>query len=86
MPIIDSIHPRPPFLAQTIPSSIADRLIRLHGHPYVWWLGQLLMYIVRPQPSLTEHIKQATKRLGFHGPIVGLVQDVEGNHIQHFES
>lgn len=71
MPIIDSINPRPPFLPQTIPASIAERLTRLHGHPFVWWLGQLLLYITRPQPSLVNDIKEATRKLGFRGPIVG---------------
>ena len=72
LPIIDTINPRPPFLPQAIPVSIASRIARLHGHPFVWFLGQILLYLVRPQPSLTADIKQTKKRLGFYGrPIVG---------------
>jgi len=73
MPIIDMINPRPPFLPQAIPSSIADRLVRLHGHPFVWWLGQLLFYILRPQLSLLADIRHTTAKIGFKGPIVGFV-------------
>lgn len=72
LPIIDMLRPRPHFLPQAIPSSIASRLVRLHGHPFVWWIGQILSYILRPQPSLSAEIKNTASKLQFRHPIVGL--------------
>lgn len=71
MPIIDSINPRPNFLPQAVPRSIGRRLARLHGHPFVWWLGQIVKYILRPQPSLVRDMRTAAEQLKFYGPIVG---------------
>ena len=72
LPIIDALNPRPPYLPQSIPSDLAERLMRLHGHPFVWWIGQILKYLLRPQPSLVVDMKATGKKLGFYGgPIVG---------------
>ena len=49
------------------------RLTRLHGNPFAWWMGQILKYLTRPQPTLTELIEQKKKTLGFVHPIVGWV-------------
>lgn len=72
MPIIDSIHPRPPYMPQAVPADIADRLIRLHGHPFVWWMGQFVSYLLRLQPWLVTDIEKMTQKLDFYGPIVGI--------------
>ncbi|XP_057209705.1 alpha-(1,6)-fucosyltransferase isoform X2 [Triplophysa rosa] len=36
LPIVDSLHPRPPYLPLAIPEDLAARLQRLHGDPSVW--------------------------------------------------
>lgn len=71
MPIVDSLYPRPPYMPQAIPRDLSERLIRLHGHPFVWWLGQFLKYLIRPQPALADDIEETRKRLRFRNPIVG---------------
>ena len=41
LPIVDSLHPRPPYMPLAIPEDLAPRLIRLHGDPITWWMGML---------------------------------------------
>ncbi|XP_054759332.2 alpha-(1,6)-fucosyltransferase-like [Lytechinus pictus] len=72
LPIVDGLHPRPDFLPLAIPEDISQRLLRLHGHPIVWWVGQIMTYIQRPQPALQEDIDKMKEALGFTNPIVGL--------------
>ncbi|XP_072168594.1 alpha-(1,6)-fucosyltransferase-like [Diadema setosum] len=72
LPIVDGLHPRPDFLPLAIPEDLSARLMRLHSHPIVWWMGQIMTYIQRPQPALEEDIQKMTGLLGFESPIVGL--------------
>ncbi|XP_071797508.1 alpha-(1,6)-fucosyltransferase-like [Asterias amurensis] len=72
LPIVDGIHPRPDFLPLAIPEDLSKRLIRLHGKPIVWWMGQVLKYILRPQPNLANQLELAGQKLGFQHPIVGV--------------
>ncbi|KAL3875017.1 hypothetical protein ACJMK2_037959 [Sinanodonta woodiana] len=72
LPIIDSLHPRPEYLPLAIPDDIGDRLIRLHGDPSVWWIGQFVKYLTRPQQHLLEEMEKTKRNLGFKNPIVGV--------------
>lgn len=71
LPIIDSVVPRPPFIPGSIPEDLAPRLIRLHGDPIVWWIGQFLKYLLRPQPETSKFLNDAIANMGFRRPIVG---------------
>ncbi|KAG7258565.1 hypothetical protein CRUP_037428 [Coryphaenoides rupestris] len=71
LPIVDSLHPRPPYLPLAIPEDLALRLHRLHGDPSVWWVSQFVKYLVRPQGWLEKEIQQTTEKLGFKHPIIG---------------
>ncbi|XP_030628606.1 alpha-(1,6)-fucosyltransferase [Chanos chanos] len=72
LPIVDSLHPRPPYLPLAIPEDLAERLHRLHGDPSVWWVSQFVKYLVRPQAWLEKEIKDASVKLGFKHPIIGV--------------
>ncbi|ELU04531.1 hypothetical protein CAPTEDRAFT_97586 [Capitella teleta] len=72
LPIVDSLHPRPPFMPQAIPADLAPRLMRMHGHPFVWWIAQFLTYLTRLQPAFQRDIDDVSHSLGFKGPIVGV--------------
>ncbi|KAE8587810.1 hypothetical protein XENTR_v10022117 [Xenopus tropicalis] len=72
LPIVDSLHPRPPYLPLGVPEDLADRLIRLHGDPAVWWVSQFVKYLIRPQPWLEKEIEESTKKLGFKHPVIGV--------------
>ncbi|XP_059354153.1 alpha-(1,6)-fucosyltransferase-like [Carassius carassius] len=72
LPIVDSLHPRPPYLPLAIPEDLAPRLQRLHGDPSVWWVSQFVKYLVRPQAWLEKEIQEACGKLGFKHPIIGV--------------
>ncbi|XP_051500318.1 alpha-(1,6)-fucosyltransferase-like [Myxocyprinus asiaticus] len=72
LPIVDSLHPRPPYLPLAIPEDLAPRLQRLHGDPSVWWVSQFVKYLVRPQAWLEKEIQDTAIKLGFKHPIVGV--------------
>ncbi|ESN89823.1 hypothetical protein HELRODRAFT_194786 [Helobdella robusta] len=65
LPIIDTLNPRPNYLPLSIPTQLSERLKRLHGDPFVWWVGQLMKYLMRPQPTFQMDIDDVAKDLGF---------------------
>ncbi|XP_046665025.1 alpha-(1,6)-fucosyltransferase [Homalodisca vitripennis] len=72
LPIIDSVSPRPPYLPLAVPQDLAPRIARLHGDPIVWWVGQFLKYLLRPQPNTADLLHTAAERFSFQRPIVGI--------------
>lgn len=72
LPIIDNVYPKPDFIPLAIPEDLAPRLLRLHGDPAVWWIGQFVKYLVRPQPHLAHDLEEAKQSLNFKSPIVGV--------------
>lgn len=70
--IVDSVSPRPPYLPLAVPKDLADRISRLHGDPAVWWVGQFLKYLLRPQPSTVNMLKDSATKYKFDRPIVGV--------------
>ncbi|VVC25206.1 Hypothetical protein CINCED_3A022785 [Cinara cedri] len=72
LPIIDSINPRPPFLPLALPEDLVPRLNVLHGDPVVWWIGQFLKYMLRPQPATSNKLDEYAKKVKFQKPIVGV--------------
>ncbi|EDW05875.1 alpha-(1,6)-fucosyltransferase [Drosophila mojavensis] len=72
LPIIDSLMPRPPYLPLAVPEDLAPRLKRLHGDPIVWWVGQFLKYLLRPQTETRDFLNSGMRKLGWERPIVGV--------------
>ncbi|KAK2580528.1 hypothetical protein KPH14_006259 [Odynerus spinipes] len=72
LPIVDNVYPKPKFQPPSVPADIAERLKKLHGHPLVWWVGQVLKYLMRPQDSMQKVLDNAKDKLGFKKPIVGV--------------
>ena len=72
IPIVDSINPRPKYLPPAIPEDIAERLIRLHGNPIVWWVSEFLRYMLRPQEKTAELLNAAENERDKSIPMVGI--------------
>ncbi|KAK3855023.1 hypothetical protein Pcinc_038548 [Petrolisthes cinctipes] len=72
LPIIDTLSQRPPYLPLAIPRDISERLMRLHGDPAAWWVGQFLKYLLKLQPKTQEMLDNMSESLGFQRPIVGI--------------
>ena len=70
--IVDSVNPRPAFLPPSIPADLADRLIRLHGDPIVWWVAQFVKFMMRPQSGLQEVLDAAVSSQKLERPVVGV--------------
>jgi hypothetical protein len=71
--IFQKIHfLRPPQLPLAIPADLAPRLMKLHGDPIAWWIGQFLKFVLKPQPETKELLDNGRKKLGFKKPIVGV--------------
>jgi glycoprotein 6-alpha-L-fucosyltransferase len=73
LPIVDSLHPRPDFMPLAIPADLAPRLNTFHGDAPVWWIGQMVKYLMRPNAQLQQDIEETSQRRNFQRPIVGLV-------------
>ena len=67
---------RPDYLPPSIPADLADMVIKNHGDPPAWWVGQLVNYLMRPHPNLKTQLKVTEKRYGLgtglSDPIVGV--------------
>lgn len=72
LPIVDNVYPKPKFQPPSVPADIAPRLEKIHGHPLVWWVGQVLKYLMRPQAHVKKSLELAKEKLGFKKPIVGI--------------
>lgn len=72
MPIVDSLYPRPPYMPLAVPKDLANRIQKIHSHPFVWWIGQFAKYLFRYSPAVQEEIDQKRTLLGFKKPIVGV--------------
>lgn len=71
LPIVDGLYPKPKHLPLAVPADLADRLQRIHGFPFAWWIGQFAKYLFRYQPEVQKEINEKKERLGFGYPIVG---------------
>ena len=71
MPSIDNIPYRPPQLPMAVPRDLAGSLMSFHGYPFVWFVGQILKYLMQPKKEVEDFINERRKTLGFKHPIVG---------------
>ena len=71
LPVFRSLYPRPSYVPMAVPQDLSERLSRLHGHPFVWWIGQFAKYLFRYAPDVQKEIKAKKEKLGFKNPIVG---------------
>ncbi|KAG7199674.1 hypothetical protein KM043_014264 [Ampulex compressa] len=72
LPIVDNVFPKPKYQPPAVPADLVPRLKKLHGHPLVWWVGQVLKYLMRPQDNVKKTLDYAKEKLGFKKPIVGV--------------
>ncbi|UXI15991.1 PAB-dependent polyA-specific ribonuclease subunit PAN3 [Sarcoptes scabiei] len=72
LPILDSLKPKKNFLPLAIPDKISLELTTLHGAPFVWFIGQILRYLMRPSEEINDYIRVQKNKLNFRKPIVGV--------------
>ncbi|KAH8862324.1 Alpha-(1,6)-fucosyltransferase [Schistosoma japonicum] len=69
-PYIDSISSSFNWIPPAVPSHFSKLLSRLHGAPFVWFIGQLGKFLMRPAFDLSEEFKIFANRT--ENPIVGV--------------
>lgn len=74
VPVTNQIVPKPDYLLTVaIPEDLSHRLIRVHEDPSVWWLGQFMKYLLRPQPATQVLVDERMEKSQLKaGPIVGI--------------
>ncbi|KII68808.1 Alpha-(1,6)-fucosyltransferase [Thelohanellus kitauei] len=55
------------FLTPAFPANIKEKIEEFHTDPYLWWIGQIINYILRLRPHIVNKIKPNY----FTSPIVG---------------
>ena len=59
-----------------IPADLAPELVNFHEAPEVWWVSQMVKYIMRPDPTLASKLEELETmyQLGTdkEDPIVGI--------------
>ncbi|XP_031786080.1 alpha-(1,6)-fucosyltransferase isoform X2 [Nasonia vitripennis] len=72
LPIVDNIYPKPIYQPPSVPADLAQRLSKMHGYPLVWWVGQVLKYLMRPNNNTKELLDNKRQKIKFSNPIVGV--------------
>ncbi|XP_067133794.1 alpha-(1,6)-fucosyltransferase-like [Centruroides vittatus] len=55
-----------------LPLDLKLQLIHLFDQPLVWWYGQFIRYLLRPNAAFESYLKTKKKLIGFSSPIVGI--------------
>nr|XP_027206791.1 alpha-(1,6)-fucosyltransferase-like isoform X2 [Penaeus vannamei]XP_027206792.1 alpha-(1,6)-fucosyltransferase-like isoform X2 [Penaeus vannamei] len=71
-PAWDRPNPRPNYFPKSIPKDISERLVRLHGDPFAWWMGQFFKYAMRTNKDFQDYIDNQAREMGYESPVVGL--------------
>ncbi|CAH8524641.1 unnamed protein product [Schistosoma margrebowiei] len=69
-PHIDTISSSFDWVPQAVPSHLSKLLTRLHGAPFVWFIGQLGKFLMRPSFNFTEEFKIFENQ--HENPVVGI--------------
>ncbi|XP_053389248.1 alpha-(1,6)-fucosyltransferase-like [Mercenaria mercenaria] len=72
LPLMQHLSYRPTYLPLAIPEDLAINLIRVHRNPSVWWVGQFVTYLTRPNQKLQKYFQQRQEKLVFQRPVVGI--------------
>ncbi|XP_063722167.1 alpha-(1,6)-fucosyltransferase-like [Symsagittifera roscoffensis] len=65
LPLVEVLNPRPSYLPLAIPESVHDNIKCCHAKPSVWWIGQLVSFIMRPNRRLQKRIKLTEEKHKF---------------------
>ncbi|CAH1789728.1 unnamed protein product [Owenia fusiformis] len=60
------------YLPYSVPRDLGERLMNIHGHPIVWWIGHILSYIMTPNEQFQKYLDDLKSQIQFKHPIVGV--------------
>lgn len=70
LPLLRHANPKPTFTP--VPADLFERISRVHGDPTLWWVSQFLLYVLRPQPHLSDMLQSTIAGFGVERPLVGI--------------
>jgi hypothetical protein len=62
-----------PYWPLWVNEEIKNEILKFHPNPFAWWIGQLLNYVMRWQPSFEQELDQFENALGLKRPYIGYV-------------
>ena len=54
-----------------IPRDLFDQMKDIHGCPFVWFAGQFLKYVMRPNPNLELYMQERRRALSLPQTLMG---------------
>ena len=73
LPVAESLDKQPPFIPLAVPKDLAAHISCFHTQPSLWWIGQIVSFLLRPSVDMQQVIDEFAKSIGFSKPIVGYV-------------
>ena len=55
-------------MPQAVPKEFTDKLFAFHGSPFLWFTGQFLSYMMRPNEQLKQYMAEKKKTLNIQKP------------------
>lgn len=55
-----------------MPSDLVLRAEKLFKDPNLWWISQIVKFLLRRKPAVQQTLEAASAKLGFKKPIVGV--------------
>ncbi|CAK8681755.1 unnamed protein product [Clavelina lepadiformis] len=65
-------NPNTRFKGLTIPKLLQEKIEFLHDDPNMWWIGQIMGYLLRPKPWISVRVQQIKKKLNLTHPYVSI--------------
>lgn len=69
--IAESLEEQPPFIPLAVPQDLAAQINQFHRQPSLWWIGQIVGFLLRPSMDMQVAIDEFKNVIGFSRPIVG---------------
>ncbi|CAK8681772.1 unnamed protein product [Clavelina lepadiformis] len=60
------------FKGLTVPKFLQEKIEFLHDDPNMWWIGQIMGYLLRPSPRISVKVQEIKKKLNLTHPYVSI--------------
>ncbi|CAK8681863.1 unnamed protein product [Clavelina lepadiformis] len=64
--------PNTHFQGLTVPKFLQEKGEFLHDDPNMWWIGQIMGYLLRPRPWVSVRLQQIKRKLNLYHPYVSI--------------
>ncbi|XP_076810540.1 alpha-(1,6)-fucosyltransferase-like [Clavelina lepadiformis] len=64
--------PNTHFQGLTVPKFLEEKVEFLHDDPNMWWIGQIMGYLLRPNPWISVRVQQIKRKRNLNHPYVSI--------------